>query len=212
MTLPLKLAELERNRLYTADEFMAAGLDPDQKYELVEGVVKAMSHPGLEHGLITSRLSKALWKWIFSFGEAEPGQVVPPIGYKLDIPGASRESVRSPDLTFVRKQQLENNLSPGAAKFPPDLAIEVISSQDEPGDLVTKLEQYSRTGWNIVWVIYPGNAPAKKDYNTVRIYHLQESLTPVKILTLTNNDQLEGEGPLIGFTLNLSELFSLAAG
>ncbi len=187
---------------------MALTLDPDKRYELVEGEIKQMSHPGGEHGRTAGRLHKALHRWIFTFGKDEPGEVVPPIGFKLELPGATRDTVRSPDLVFVRAENL-NQLGVGAATFPPDLAVEVISPEDEPADLAKKLDEYQKAGWNLIWVIYPPNAPAKKDQTTVRVYHLQDSNQPSQVLKLANNNVLTGEGSLATFSINLSELFDL---
>jgi Uma2 family endonuclease len=204
--LRARAIEIDRNRLYTAEEFMTLTLDPDKRYQLVRGVIEEMSHPGGAHMHITSKLSRALWRWIFNKAstEDEPGEVLTPGGFKLDI-DPDKDTIRSPDLTYIRANNI-SRLNKGAVDFPPDLAVEIYSPNDRPGALAEKLEDYRAAGWNLVWVIYPDSAPQYK-HQTVEVYHLQQSSQPLQILTL--HDQLNGETVLPGFTLPVKELFSV---
>ncbi len=196
MTLPLK------TRLYTAEEFMALALDPDKRYELVRGEVKIISHPGREHTRVSGRLLLALGIY------AQPrnlGEALPPGGFKLTIPGATQDTVRSPDLTFLATGKLDG--PPGAFVEIPDLAVEVYSVNDEPGELKAKLADYQQAGWQSIWVIYPPLSAPRYKAATVDIYHLQEEsgLNPAQ--SLTQSDTLLGEGLLDGFKIGVAELF-----
>ena len=208
MALPVTV---DTGQVYTADQFMILPLDPNKRYELVRGIIKEMSHPGGEHMLITSNLSRALWRWIFSQptagteGSQGEGRVLPPGGFQLKIPGATRDTVRPPDLAYVPPQLVEALNAPGAVTFPPDLAVEVYSPNDRPGDLHDKLTDYQAAGWNVVWVIYPLDASPKRKAGTVEVYHLHDSLEALK--SLGRDEVLTGEGSLDGFTMPVNVLF-----
>ncbi len=199
MALPLRTTDTPRTRLYTAEEFMTLDLDPGKRYELVRGVVEAMSHPGEEHTLVTDNLYGALRDYVRS---RSLGRVLPPGNFKLKIEPET-DTVRSPDLVFLSKEKITGQ--PRAFTVIPNLAVEVYSTHDRPGLYREKFEDYRTAGWNVVWLIYPLHEMPKKKTGTVEIYHLQDSLKPVKILGRT--DQLEGEESLSGFTMLVADLF-----
>ena len=152
MALPLEKSVSTRH-YYTAAEFITLPLDPAKRYELVQGELKEMSHPGREHTLIIGLLMKAL---IFFAANRNLGEVLPPGGFELKLPGQTKDTVRSPDLAFLRAERV--NAAPGSFTETPDLAVEVYSPNDRPGDLQEKLEDYQQAGWPLVWVIYPPTA------------------------------------------------------
>lgn len=187
------------DHLYTAEEFMALSLGPGRRYELVRGVIKEMSHPGEEHGLVQDNLHFALGNFVRA---NNLGRMLPPTCFKLPI-DPDHDTVRAPDLTFLAKGKVSGQS--GAITFPPDLAVEVYSTNDRPGDLREKLEDYQLAGWNLVWVIYPPNSAPKYKAATVEIYRLQQSLRPVKILEA--KDELDGEEVIPNFKLAVTSLF-----
>ena len=202
MTLPLSRIGQLQEQLYTAQEFMTLPLDKSKRYELVRGVIKEMSHPGEEHTLIGGNLFTALAIFVQS---RRSGRVLPPGGFELKIPGATRDTVRSPDLTFLAEAKV--SWQPGAIKALPDLAVEIYSPNDRPGDLSEKLQDYQQAGWNLVWVIYPPSATPRKKAGTVDIYRLQEETRLQPATSLDQTATLVGEGILEGFTLPVKALF-----
>ncbi len=200
MALPLRTTDTPRTRLYTAEEFMTMELDPDKRYELVRGVIQEMSHPGGEHMLVADNLYGALRDYVRS---KRLGRVLPPGLFKLKV-DPDTDTIRSPDLTFI-PASLISTLDAGAVTVRPSLAVEVYSTHDRPGLYREKFEDYRTAGWNVVWLIYPLKTAPKKKIGTVEIYHLQDSLKPVKLLG--RSDQLEGEEILSGFTMPVSDLF-----
>jgi Uma2 family endonuclease len=200
--LRARTLEIDRNRLYTAEQFIALELDPGKRYELVRGVVEEMSWPGVEHTLIADNLYGALR----DFARAtKRGRALQPGGFELKIPGSERDTVRTPDLVFLEKSKISSQT--GAFKVVPDLAVEVYSPNDEPAKLMEKLEDYQQAGWNLVWVIYPPTASPKRKAATVDIYRLQEEMRLQPALTLNLNDTLLGESVLEGFHLPVADLF-----
>jgi Uma2 family endonuclease len=103
---------------------------------------------------------------------------------------------RRPDLSFVRFGRLPNDKVPsGKIQIAPDLAVEVISPNDEAEALETKLDEYLRAGVRLVWVLYipTRNVWAYKLDGTARLYRATDTLT--------------GEDVLPGFAVPVAELF-----
>ncbi len=200
--LPARKVEIEHQQLYTAEEFMTLALDPGKRYELVKGIIKEMSHPGREHMRVSSRLMLVLGNYTQA---NNLGEVLTPGGFKLNIPSSKGGTVRSPDLTFLVNEKLAG--PPGAITDVPDLAIEVYSPNDEPGELRKKLADYQQSGWNLVWVIYPPLSSPKRKAGTIEVYRLQEETGHKPALTLGPKDILRGDGILEGFHIEVAALF-----
>ncbi len=201
MALPLETPE--RQRFYTVAEFMALPFDESKRYELVRGTIKEMSHPGREHTLVTDNLYGELRNYVRGNGL---GRVLPPGGFELKIPGAIRDTVRSPDLTYLAKGKATGGV--GAFQVVPDLAIEIYSPNDRAADYREKLEDYRDAGWNLVWIVYPIAGIPKSRAGKVEVYHLQESLKPVQVLAQA--DRLDGENVIPGFSMSVAALFDYA--
>ncbi len=182
---------------------MTLALAADKRYELVQGIIKEMLHPGREHTLVCARLMTAL---ILFLHDKNIGAILPPGAYKLTLPGIQADTVRSPDLTFLVNEKLAG--PPGAITDIPDLAIEVYSPNDEPGELRRKLEDYQRAGWNLVWVIYPPQSSPKRKAGTVEIYRLQSETRLKPALSLGQKATLLGEEMLEGFNTPVASLFA----
>ncbi len=67
--------------------------------------------------------------------------------------------VRKADVSFIRKDRIPGGRLPKEwAKFPPDLAVEVVSPNDSAEEVEEKLSDYRKASVPLVWVIYPGVA------------------------------------------------------
>jgi Uma2 family endonuclease len=197
MALPLKT--LVTTRFYTSAEFMDLSLSDNMRHELVRGEIVEMAQPGEAHGLILDNLHFALSSHVRS---RKLGRLLPPVSVETKIPGATRDTVRSPDLIYLAKEKITGQS--GAVKVIPDLAVEVYSPTDRPALLKEKLDDYQAAGWDLVWVIYPATAPRKKQ-NTVEIYRLKQSRHPLQILGI--NDTLEGAEVILDFKVAVAQLF-----
>ncbi len=198
MALPIRT--IDSPRFYTAEEFMTMSLDPATRHELVRGVIKERSHPGEEYGLVHGNLSFAVNSYARTTWH---GRMFPPGSFQLSIPGEVRDSIRSPDAAYLSKDKLSGQS--GSIKFGPDLAVEIYSSNDRAGQYREKFEDYRAAGWNLVWLIYPPKSSPKRKAGKVEVYRLQQSLEPVR--TLSINDDLAGEEAIAGFTMKISALF-----
>ena len=104
-----------------------------------------------------------------------------------------------PDVSFVRWEHLPGRAVPdGYIPVPPDLAVEVVSPTDEPGDIAKKQDLYRRGGVALVWWVYPMR-------RTVAVYRDAQLAAE-----LGEGDELDGGDVLPGFRLLVAEIFAEA--
>jgi Uma2 family endonuclease len=177
-------------RLVTADDLLAMG--SDARYELIDGELHEVSPTSFESGLIASYLYGSL------LGYVRPRRlglvVTAEAGWVLR---QNPDTVVAPDIGFVRAERLPSQ--PDWDRFilvVPDLAVEVVSPSDRPGDLLRKVQVYADAGVPLVWVVYPKR-------RAVTVYRLSEP--PV---TLQAGDTLTGADVLPGFEMAVAEIFA----
>ncbi len=180
----------EAKTLITAEQFFEMSL-PDVRAELVDGEVVLMSPPGFEHGDIALFLGSRLRQFADARGL---GRVVSEVGFVLR---RNPDLVRAPDVAFISQEKLEalgrtRKFWPGA----PDLAVEVLSPDDRPSEILRKVGEYLEAGTRLVWVVSP-------ESQTISAYR---SLERVRVYGAS--DELSGEDVLPGFRLKVSEIFS----
>ncbi len=106
--------------------------------------------------------------------------------------------VRIPDVAFIAWSRLPGGRVPSEPipDLAPDLAVEVLSASNTPGEMQRKRREYFEAGVQLIWLIDP-------DTRSVEIYADMENAT-----TLSEADVLDGGLVLPGFTLSLQELFT----
>jgi Uma2 family endonuclease len=119
---------VEHSRLVTAAE-MERWPEEDGKMELVEGRVIRMSPAGPSHGVVVMRLGVLLDAHVRPRGL---GFVFPEVGFILRL---NPDTVRAPDMAFLRGERMPAPDTRGFIKGPPDLAAEVLSPHDRPGEM-----------------------------------------------------------------------------
>jgi Uma2 family endonuclease len=104
------------------------------------------------------------------------------------------DTVRAPDVGFIHRDRVPHPLPRGYAELAPDLAVEVLSPGDRPGEVLAKVSDWLRAGTRLAWVVYPIRRSA-------RVYRADgtESFA-------TAADGLDGEDVLPGFSLALAEV------
>jgi Uma2 family endonuclease len=170
----------------TLDEFVRLPAN-GYKYELIEGVL-SMTPAGLQHEEIGGDLYYAIRKYLdqHPIGRLYPSSA----GYRLDD-----QTVLSPDVSFVRTEQLPAGRSPkGYGNFAPDLAVEIISPTDRLSDVAEKVELYFAHGTRLVWALDPVRRRAT-------VYHPDDTAR-----LLRPDEALDGEDVLPGFTCRLSDI------
>jgi Uma2 family endonuclease len=178
----------EATRLVTADELQKLP-DDDYKYELVAGRVIRMSPVGFRHGRTVMRFGAALDR----FARARSlGVIVTEVGFTL---ATNPDTVRAPDIAFVRQDRIPSPDPRGFWQGPPDLAIEVLSPDDRPREIRTKVNEYLAHGVPLVVHVDP-------DEKTVAVF--RPSLQPI---TLGLDDVLDLSDVVAGFTCTVREIF-----
>jgi Uma2 family endonuclease len=106
--------------------------------------------------------------------------------------------VRIPDVAFISWDRLPGRRRPTAPvpRLAPNLAVEVLSRSNTPGEMAAKRQDYFAAGVQVVWEIDPRQ-------RTVAVH-----TSPTAATTLGAADTLDGSPVLPGFTLPLSELFA----
>ncbi len=155
-------------------------------YEFVNGELKQMSPPTMEHGEISMGLILPLGTYV---RDKQLGRL-----YPADTTFKLGDRLVKPDIAFVSNERLPENRRQGSP-IPPDLAVEVTSPSESQYDIIEKALVYLKAGTRLVWVIEP-------IAQTVTVYR---SKTDIK--TLTHNDTLTGEDVVEGFSCPVAQLF-----
>ena len=174
--------------LVTADDLLHVHI-ADKRVELVRGVLVVSEPPGYLHGEVTARLARILG----NYAEAQAlGTVLAgDAGFKL---AASPDTVRGPDVAFVRRERLPQPSPAGFAALAPDLVVEILSSGDRAGEVLAKVADWLSAGTRLVWVVDP-------ERRLARVYRPDGSETIVP-----PDGQLDGEDVLPGFVCPLGGL------
>src|SRR4051812_9017835 len=100
----------------SADQLMALP-DDGQRHELVRGELRTMAPPGEEHGWLQGSLLSSLRGHVQVHGL---GRVYGEVGFLLEN---EPDTVRAPDVAFVRQQRLDAAPQPGFWRGAPDLVV-----------------------------------------------------------------------------------------
>jgi Uma2 family endonuclease len=142
---------VEAHALLTA-AWLAETPDGMFQRELDEGELILMAPAGGEHGLIEVELTGRLF---LEVKRRKLGVMFSSdTGFLLQ---RNPDTVRCPDIAFVRKQRLPLSYAKegGYVVGAPDLAVEIQSPSQSPADLEKKVRQYFAAGTHTVWVIHP---------------------------------------------------------
>ncbi len=172
--------------LLTAEDLERLG--SDARYELIDGVLVEMPPVGGPHGRIVVTLGVLLHPTVSGLGHlyAELGCIL----------RRNPDLVRAPDLAFFRSDRIPRGGEPrGFWEIAPDLVVEVISPNDTPGEIQSKVREWIEAGVRLVWVVYP-------DSRTVRVIR---SLLDRE--ELGADDTLGGGEVLPAFSCRVAELF-----
>lgn len=172
--------------LVTAEDLLHMHI-ADKRVELVRGVLVVSEPPGYFHGEVTARLARILGNHVDArtLGTVLAGDA----GFKLTV---NPDTVRGPDVAFVRRERLPKPSPAGFAALAPDLAVEILSPGDRAGDVLAKVADWLSAGSQLVWVIDP-------DRRLARVYRHDGTET-----TVSQGGELEGENVVPGFSCPLA--------
>lgn len=169
----------------TEEDLLQAPRD-GRKHELVDGEIR-VSPAGQRHGQVCVRLLMAIGAFV---RERKLGELFDSsTGFRL-----SGGNVRVPDVSFESAERSGGRISEGFGDGPPDLAVEVLSPEDRPRQVLDKVGEYLEAGVRLVWVIDP----------RARRAVVYRSLTDVRELGI--EDSLDGEDTVPGFRCTLREI------
>ena len=167
-------------------------LMPDgERYELIDGIPKERGM-GMKSSRVSGLLLTALNVHItpVNLGRAYPAQA----GYRC-FPGRPR-TVRYPDVSFISIARMPDDADPdGFCIIAPDLAVEVVSPNDEFEEVETKIGEYRSAGVSLIWIVSPIS-------RTVMIRRLDRTCAE-----LDETGTLSGEGVVPGFQVKVADLF-----
>ena len=180
-----------KQRKTTAEELFEMP-DDGYRYELVRGELRKMAPAGSEHGDIAADVHIDLGAYVKAnnLGRtriAEPGFILE----------RDPDTVRAPDVAFVRRERLEA-LGRTARYWSeaPDLAIEVISPNDRYTEVEEKVAEWLAAGTRMVVVANPRS-------RTVRVHR-----STTDVVTLTMGDVLDGGDVVPGWRMPVAEIFA----
>jgi Uma2 family endonuclease len=151
------------------------------KYEVVDSALVRMSPAGWRHERIIIRLASVLQHHVEAHGL---GDVLGSSALFV-LPSGNK---RGPDVSFLAAGRLQAEAAD--RPFPelaPDLAVEVVSPNDSPRQVLDKVGEYLQAGVRLVWVIDPERRQATA----------YRGLTDVRVVG--QDGTLDGEDVLPGF-------------
>ena len=174
--------------LMTAEELERFDL-PGKSTELVRGRLIVREPPSAYHGHVAAKLLFRLGQHVYS---RDLGWLFSQdTGFRIET---DPDTVRAPDVAFVSKERHPEIPRRGYAPFAPELAAEILSPEDRPGVVLSKVGDWLDAHVEIVWVIDPIRREA-------RIYRADGSQSLVG-----ESGALDGEAVLPGFSCRLVEV------
>lgn len=191
MTNPTTYIErMPETAAMTAEELLHLNM-PNKRTELVRGALVVREPAGYRHGDVTVRITVAIANHVYAH---QLGRVfAAETGFTL---ARNPDTVRAPDVAFIRTDRLLSPPPPGFAELAPDLAVEVRSPDDRAGETLAKVADWLNAGCRLVWVIDPQRAVA-------RVYRADGGEAH-----LAAADTLDGEDVLPGFVVELGSVLS----
>ena len=111
-----------------------------------------VSPAGYEHGDVAARILGFLFLFVrqHRLGTVTAAET----GFQI---GHDPDTVRAPDVGFVRADRVPHERTRGFFLGPPDLAVEVVSPNDRAGELLTKVQEWLAAGCRVVWIADPSS-------------------------------------------------------
>src|SRR5437899_1541862 len=107
--------------LLTAEQLLYVSI-PDKRVELVRGVLRVREPAGFRQGRVVAALTRRLTDHVEAnyIGQVYAGDT----GFTL---ARGPDTVRAPDIAFLRRERIPDPEPPGYPDLAPDLAVEVLS-------------------------------------------------------------------------------------
>jgi Uma2 family endonuclease len=184
-----------QSKLLTEADVLALG--SDARVEIVDGEVIEMPPVGMLHHFIAGNIYRILHDFAV---DSKSGYVfMDGLICLLDVDGEGIRGAFVPDVCFIRKDRIPQEYDL-ARPFPgaPDLAVEVVSPNDNVEALLAKVRTYLNKGTEQVWVVFP-------QQQEVHQYIRDEA----GVHTYSGSDTIGAEALLPGLELTMRAIFSL---
>lgn len=184
-----------REEYISADEFLEIANSPkyaDCLVELVEGEIVTVPYTNRQHSETLTLVSARLATFVYTnnLGRVYSGDG----GFILGRSAIGRDTIRGIDIAFMSAANAPDPTLPSVIEGSPDLAVEIVSPSNEPGDIDLKILQLQRAGTPLIWVIHPV---------TRRVY----VYTVDGVNILSESDTLTGGDILPGFSVKVADIF-----
>ena len=181
-----------KEKLLTADDLLDLH-SKGVKGELIRGVLCETMSAGTRHGKVVMKLGFLLGSIVF------PQRLGTLVGSNSGVLlEREPDTVREPDIAYYSAENMPLGEDvPGYTDTIPDLVVEIASPSDSLRSLKEKAMIWQNFGVPLVWVGYP-------DRREVEVYSSGGS-----VVTLTENDVLDGGDALPGFSCRVSEIFDI---
>ena len=146
MTVKMMPGAVKKAR-FTSEELEAIQAATGKSFELVRGELYEVMPTNRRHGRVAAQTGRLLLNWEDQTGA---GEVMTEAGYTLE---RGPDTVRGPDISFVRKDRLRAEDERGFPDMSPDLAIEVRSPNETWRELEAKAREYFAAGCRMVWLL-----------------------------------------------------------
>ena len=183
-------------QLYTVDDVMEITADRASNgvsYELIEGELLEVSPTNLLHSWVAGEV----YSFLKAFARQHKlGTVFFESGHQ-----SRRDSFNllGPDVAFVSRDKLPDDLPEAYADFMPDLAVELLSPTNTKSEIERKIDIYLRNGTELVWIVKPRQ-------KCVEVCRLDDD-GAIETETVSQGESLSGETVLPGFKLPIAKLF-----
>lgn len=148
---------------YTLEDYYE--IPDDQRVELIDGVIYAMSAPTAMHQVIAGEVHRQISNYIMG----KNGDCIPfisPIDVQLD---RDNKTMVQPDVIIVCKRGVANKKNIYGA---PDWVMEVLSPSTKRKDSIKKLNKYLDAGVREYWLVDP-------ESRSVTVYDFEHDIFPV---------------------------------
>ena len=176
-------------RILSAEELLELG--DIGSCELLHGEIVMMSPASFNHGWVAGNIYAALISFV------KPRRLgivaIAEAGFIIE---RNPDTVRAPDVSFIRAKRIPPEGVSGFFPGAPDLAVEVLSPSDRPGEVASKMQQWLAAGCDTVWVVDPRTG-------SVTVHRRS-----VEAKTFSEADILLCENLLPGFSLPVMDIFT----
>jgi len=170
----------------TWEEFLEAG-EEWQRWEWVDGEIEFMSPVNFRHEAFLLLLAE----WLAHFCRTHPEWIAFTSNCVFTMASGNW---RMPDASLVRRARFPGGELPTKADFAPDVAFEILSPSDSPGQIQRKRKDYQESGVIQVW------------FDLDR--RLAELVYPDRPLQFFEQSQALTIDTVPDFSLDLSQLYS----